>query len=207
MEDLAPLALRYQDGDEAALAELVRAAGPMVGGIARTFRRSGEPAEDLRQTGYVGLIKAAKAFDARFGVLFQSFARHYVAGEIGHALRDRGAIRTPRTNAGVPHLPYLVESLEQRFHGRWKTDGDDETVGGVTGAEDPGYLGVEYRLDLLRLVARLPVRQRVGVLAYCLLDFSQAEAARIARTSQKHLSRRWKRMVREARAAGLTAAS
>lgn len=51
--------------------------------------------EDLRQAGYVGLLKALKRFDPNKGVLFATYATHCIIGEIRHELRDRGTFKIP----------------------------------------------------------------------------------------------------------------
>src|SRR5215469_14943172 len=63
--------------------------GEMVGAIARRYAGT-EPAEDLEQVGFIGLLNALSKFDPSAGVRFSSYAGHLVAGEIRHYLRDRG---------------------------------------------------------------------------------------------------------------------
>jgi RNA polymerase sigma-B factor len=71
----------------------------LVRACARRYSRSPEPAEDLMQVGYVGLLKAIGNFDpaaAGDGGL-AAFAQAYVSGEIKKYFRDkRWPIRVPR---------------------------------------------------------------------------------------------------------------
>ncbi|GAA2208897.1 hypothetical protein GCM10009850_043550 [Nonomuraea monospora] len=69
----------------------------LVTEIARRYRNRGEPAEDLRQAAYVGLVKAMNGFDAGLGHEFRGYAAVTMAGEVKRHFRDRTwAIRVPR---------------------------------------------------------------------------------------------------------------
>src|SRR5581483_487259 len=77
--------------------ELIRTHLPLVDSIARRFRGRGEPFEDLRQCGALGLVLAAKRWDPARGVTFGAYASPLVAGEIRRHLRDHGRlVRLPR---------------------------------------------------------------------------------------------------------------
>ncbi len=84
-------------GDPVLHARICAAYAPLVERIARLYRSSGEPLEDLVQVGYVGLLRAVNRFDPDRGVKFQTYASHLIAGEIRHYLRDQvGVVRRPR---------------------------------------------------------------------------------------------------------------
>jgi RNA polymerase sigma-B factor len=53
------------------------------------YRRSPEPAEDLMQVGYVGLLKAINNFDPGAGASLAAYARPCIAGEIKRHFRDK----------------------------------------------------------------------------------------------------------------------
>jgi RNA polymerase sporulation-specific sigma factor len=57
----------------------------------------GEDVEDLIQIGYIGLIKAAKGFEAERGLKFSTYAVPMIAGEIKMQLRDHGYIKMSRS--------------------------------------------------------------------------------------------------------------
>ena len=61
----------------------------LVRSCVRSYRQSPEPAEDLLQVGYVGLLKAINNFDPRYGVSLSAYARPCVSGEIKRHFRDR----------------------------------------------------------------------------------------------------------------------
>lgn len=78
-------------------AELTYRFMPLVHQVARRYARSGIPTEDLHQIGYIGLMNAVGNFDPNRSVKFETYARHLIAGEIRHYLRDQGTtVRRPR---------------------------------------------------------------------------------------------------------------
>jgi len=64
----------------------------LVESIARRFSGASEPAEDLAQEGYIGLITAIELYDPKKNVKFSTYATHFIIGQIKHYLRDRGKI-------------------------------------------------------------------------------------------------------------------
>jgi RNA polymerase sigma-B factor len=76
---------------------LVSRYGNLVRSCVRQYSRSLEPAEDLMQVGYVGLLKAIGNFDPDGAGGLASFARPYISGEIKRHFRDkRWPVRVPR---------------------------------------------------------------------------------------------------------------
>jgi len=61
----------------------------LVWSCVQRYGRGPEPAEDLAQAGYVGLLKAINNFDPAFGRSLAAFALPCVAGEIKRHFRDR----------------------------------------------------------------------------------------------------------------------
>ncbi|MEA2324481.1 MAG: polymerase sigma-B factor [Solirubrobacteraceae bacterium] len=62
---------------------------PLVEAIARRYAASGEPLDDLVQSGSIGLIKAVDRFDPHHGAPLAAFAASLIEGEIRHTLRAR----------------------------------------------------------------------------------------------------------------------
>lgn len=56
--------------------------------VARRFRQRGEPAQDLDQVAYLGLVKAVDNFDPEYGTTFLTYATPIIAGEIKRHFRD-----------------------------------------------------------------------------------------------------------------------
>jgi RNA polymerase sigma-B factor len=77
--------------------ELVLANTAVATSIAHRYRNSGEPMEELVQTAYVGLVKAANGFAPGRGSDFLAYAVPTIAGEVKRYFRDQGwAVRPPR---------------------------------------------------------------------------------------------------------------
>ncbi|RUL87116.1 sigma-70 family RNA polymerase sigma factor [Tautonia sociabilis] len=96
------LARAVREGDEAARARLIRANLRLVVKVARDFEGRGLALEDLVGEGNLGLIRAAKEFDPRFGTRFSTYASHWIKQAIRHALITTTAtIRLPAHMVGL----------------------------------------------------------------------------------------------------------
>jgi RNA polymerase sigma-B factor len=78
--------------------QLVEAHQDVVEYHVRAFARSsGIPADDLRQTALLAVIRAVERFDPDAGASFRTFAARTVDGELKRFLRDRSwSVRPPR---------------------------------------------------------------------------------------------------------------
>lgn len=61
----------------------------LVRACVRRYRRSPEPAEDLIQVGYVGLLKAINNFDPAMGGSLAAYAQPCITGELKRHFRDK----------------------------------------------------------------------------------------------------------------------
>ena len=61
----------------------------LVRSCVRQYRGSPEPAEDLMQVGYVGLLKAINNFNPEFGDSLSAYAAPCISGEIKRHFRDK----------------------------------------------------------------------------------------------------------------------
>ncbi|MDW7740382.1 MAG: sigma-70 family RNA polymerase sigma factor [Bacillota bacterium] len=57
--------------------------------------------EDLRQAGYLGLLKALNRYDHKRGIMFSTYASHCIIGEIRHELRERRPFKLPEWMKGL----------------------------------------------------------------------------------------------------------
>lgn len=83
-----------ETGSKQAKETVIKASETLVNYYAGLYS-PGKIDEDLRQSGYEGLLKALKRFDPKRGVMFSTFAVHCIIGEIRHDLRDRGPFKIP----------------------------------------------------------------------------------------------------------------
>lgn len=88
--------------------ELVEAHRGLADRLAHQFANRGQPLEDLRQVAYLGLVQAARRFDASRGFAFATFARMTVAGELKKHFRDHAW--TVRVTRPVQELYLAVRS-------------------------------------------------------------------------------------------------
>lgn len=106
---------RYRDdGDLQARERLVERCMPLVHSVAHRYAGRGQDAEDLTQSGLVGLTNAIERYDAARGGRFVSYAVPNIQGEIRKHFRDRTwAVHVPR---GVQELDaHLQRARTQTF--------------------------------------------------------------------------------------------
>ncbi|HYM57753.1 MAG TPA: sigma-70 family RNA polymerase sigma factor, partial [Solirubrobacteraceae bacterium] len=97
LEDRRLLVRYHREGDQAAREQLVERLLPLARRMARRYRRSDEPLDDLVQVATLGLIKAIDRFDPSRETAFSSYAVPTMLGELKRYFRDNGwAVHVPR---------------------------------------------------------------------------------------------------------------
>jgi RNA polymerase primary sigma factor len=90
------LSARISEGDEAAWEELVQCNLRLVVSVARGYLGRGLEFTDLIQEGNLGLMRAARSFDAAFGTKFSTYATWWIKQSISRAISNKAsAIRVP----------------------------------------------------------------------------------------------------------------
>jgi RNA polymerase sigma-B factor len=107
----------------------------LVQSCVRPYRSSPEPAEDLRQVGYVGLLKAISNFDPSYGENLAAYAVPCIKGEIKRHFRDRRwQIRVGRrAQELLLEMRAAEETLTQQLG---RTPGDHELARHLNVPED-----------------------------------------------------------------------
>ncbi|HWG81210.1 MAG TPA: RNA polymerase factor sigma-32 [Stellaceae bacterium] len=110
------LARRWrEDGDTAALHELVRAYTRLVIATAGRFRSYGLPIGDLVQEGNVGLMQAAARFEPERDVRFSTYAAWWIRSAMqDYVLRNWSIVRTG-TTAAQKSLFFNLRRLRARI--------------------------------------------------------------------------------------------
>src|SRR5829696_8507215 len=92
----ATLSACIREGDEAAWEELIGCNLRLVISIARGYMGRGLEFTDLIQEGNLGLMRAARGFDAAFGTKFSTYATWWIKQSISRAIADKASlIRVP----------------------------------------------------------------------------------------------------------------
>jgi RNA polymerase primary sigma factor len=90
------LSARISEGDEAAWEELVQCNLRLVVSVARGYLGRGLEFTDLIQEGNLGLMRAARSFDADFGTKFSTYATWWIKQSISRSISNKAsAIRVP----------------------------------------------------------------------------------------------------------------
>ena len=96
MDETKELIREAQNGNTEAMEKLVVQNSGLIWSIVRKFLGRGYEAEDLFQTGAIGLIKCIEKFDMDFDVKLSTYAVPMIMGEIRRFLRDDGMLKVSR---------------------------------------------------------------------------------------------------------------
>ena len=104
----------YHDaGDPRARDALTTRFMPLARSVARRYRGSTVPLEDLEQIAYMTLVRAIDRFDHRRGTAFSSYVVPCISGELKRHYRDHGwSVRVPRE---LQELALRVESVRDEL--------------------------------------------------------------------------------------------
>ncbi len=121
------LARRWQDdGDEAALHEMVSSYTRLVVSVASKFRHYGLPIGDLIQEGNIGLMQAADRFDPARDLRFSTYASWWIRAAIqDYVLRNWSIVRTGTTSA-QKSLFFNFRRLRAKIEGAKESEGLDD---------------------------------------------------------------------------------
>ncbi|HCC70488.1 MAG TPA: RNA polymerase subunit sigma [Bacteroidales bacterium] len=118
-EEEVELAASISKGDNIALEKLVLANLRFVISVAKQYQNQGLSLSDLINEGNIGLVKAARLFDASRGFKFISYAVWWIRQSIVQAISDQTRIvrlplnRIAAINRIKKAIPYLEQVLER----------------------------------------------------------------------------------------------
>jgi RNA polymerase sigma-B factor len=174
--DIVRLSPRASQRREAACELLVTRHQGLVRSCVRPYLRSPEPAEDLMQVGYVGLLKAISNFDPATGASLATYARPCITGEIKRHFRDKRW----QTHVKRPVQDLVLQVREATWRltqelGRTPADSDIARHLGVSGDDLRQARRAELAFQSYSLDAPLPGQPGMSTLA----DFLGAEDPRL----------------------------
>ena len=117
------LAIKIARGDYQAKAKLVESNMRLVVSIAKAYRSSGIPFEDLIQEGAIGLMTAAERFDPKRGYRFSTYATQWIRQAIGRAVDNKSkSIRLPA------HVSESLRKIDKARSEMRREIGEDPTI-------------------------------------------------------------------------------
>lgn len=123
---------QYESGDRKAKNKLIEANLRLVVSIAKFYKNSGLPFEDLVQEGNIGLIKSIDKFDWKLGYKFSTYASWWIKQSISqHVLKRKKTIRLPAHAAGVQKKLITVSEDYRKTFG---SEPSAEELSELTGA-------------------------------------------------------------------------
>jgi RNA polymerase sigma-B factor len=157
---------RAGEGRAAACDLLVTRHQRLVWSCVRPYLRGPEPAEDLMQVGYVGLMKAIGNFDPAVGASLATYARPCISGELKRHFRDkRWQVHVKRP---VQELVLEVREATWRLAqelGRTPAESDLTSHLGVSGDDLRQAQRAEIAIQPYSLEAPPAGQPRLGTLA------------------------------------------
>ena len=138
----------------------------LIWSCVQRYNRGPEPAEDLLQVGYVGLVAAINNFDPAVGCSLATYARSHIDGEIKRYFRDkRWQIHVVRpVKELVAQARTATWRLAQEL-GRTPTESDLAASLGVSGHELRNAQLAEMAFEKSSLDAPLSGQSGTGLLA------------------------------------------
>jgi RNA polymerase primary sigma factor len=139
-----------EEAKKEAVDELVRGNLRFVVSYAKRFHSPEVSFLDLINEGNIGLIQAARRFDADRGVKFITYAVWWVRQAISHALSEQwGAIRLPHKQATLYSRVARVRELLARRHGREATVQEIADEAGLNAAETEALMAMSRTSESL----------------------------------------------------------
>ncbi len=188
-----------QNGSAAARSELIEEHVGLVYGLVKRFLGRGTERDELVQSGFVGLARAAASFDASRGSAFSSYAFKFIEGAMRECIRSERLIRMPRIEyenrvldeeeriqtAFASELLKRPLSIDSFSCGGEENFAKFESLAAYSGFEDDCIKNAYIREMLNRLE---PIEKNIVILRF-FVEKTQKEAAKLLKISQSRVSK------------------
>ena len=225
MNESSSLLERARQGDQTAFEKAVEDNTGLVWAIVKRYYGCGVDSEDLYQLGCIGLMKAIRGFDTRFGTKFSTYAVPKIAGEIRRFLRDDGTIKVGRTlrergqslwsareklchllgreptlselseSTGIPPEEIAEIELANIAPESLQRENADGLTLESTLAEDGPEWGILEKMSLRSAIEKLPEKERMTIFLRYYKNMTQQQTAKILNVSQVQISRLERRAI------------
>lgn len=188
-----------RNGSAARKTELIEEHAGLVYGLAKRFSGRGTDRDELIQSGFVGLARAAADFDDSRGSAFSSYAFKFIEGAMRECIRSERLIRIPRIECENRTLDE-AERIETAFASEllkrplsidaFSCGGEEnfakfESLAAYSGFEDECIKSAYIREMLNRLE---PIEKNIVILRF-FMEKTQTEAAKMLKISQSRVSK------------------
>lgn len=141
------LVLAAKSGGERERQQLIEASLPLIGGVARQYRRSGTIARaELIQEGVVGLLRALERYDPEQGVPFWAYARWWVRQAMQRLVAELSMplVLSDRALRQLARVRLVKRGFEQR-RGREPTSTELALAANLPRQQVESLIGAEQR--------------------------------------------------------------
>lgn len=183
--------LLAQQGDKSALNRVVKQAHSLVWSLAnRASKGSQISAEDLSQSGFVGLLKGLPKFNPDFGVKPATFLYNEIRSEIMKSVRFSGLVKGPRSNDADKAF-WKIRQAERRLRAKQGSYTDQD----VADALSISLESVQATRQATQAVASIHAGGGEGVESLAIEDKLQAQGLNPEESMGKTMEKQWVRGV------------
>lgn len=209
----AAMAAYLKDGSAESLQKVVEAGTRLVNYFVGLYA-PGYSRDDLVQSGFEGLLKAAKRYDPKRGSTFSTYASHCIMGEIRHFIRKEASLDRPgwaaelqgkvnrflekslNEKGELPTLDQIASAVNIRKEGLLQVMRvgwvalDEIDISKIRSQRYESFqLPVEDRIVLRQAVEKLSELQRRVITMLFFKNMTQCEAAEELGITQRKVSR------------------
>ena len=152
-------------GDIAAARELIMSHLRLVVKMARGYAGYGLSQEDLIQEGNIGLMKAVKRFDPKFGVRLVSFAIHWIRAEMHEFILKNWRIVKIATTKAQRKLFFNLRKASKKLG--WLSNDEVKTVANELNVKPSDVRQMETRLSSYDQSINIDDEEHNNNKAYC----------------------------------------